>query len=109
MHADLKARDSLVCDLMKRFPHVDADILDLLVNKAFRKTDFFETREGVCRIMPPITTDLNSNQSALVSETWYRRRTRGYDSNGTDAHPTNWVKAKRWSYQIHDRYRSVSA
>jgi len=47
MHADLKARDSLVCDLMEAVrPDVDAYVLDLLEHKAFRRTDFFETREG---------------------------------------------------------------
>jgi hypothetical protein len=59
MHADLKARDSLVCDLMEAVrPEVDAYVLDFLENRAFRKTDFFETREGVCRLMPSISLDL---------------------------------------------------
>jgi CRISPR-associated protein Cas1 len=59
MHADLKARDSLVCDLMEAVrPEVDAYALDFLKKRAFRKTDFFETREGVCRLMPSISLDL---------------------------------------------------
>jgi len=56
MHADQKSRDSLACDLMEPVrPMVDAWVLDLLVDRVFRRSDFFETREGVCRIMPPLT------------------------------------------------------
>ena len=36
-------------------PQVDAFVLDLLESRAFRKKDFFETRKGVCRVMPPLT------------------------------------------------------
>jgi CRISPR-associated endonuclease Cas1 len=56
MHADQRARDSLACDLMEPVrPMVDAWVLDLLASRTFRRSDFFETREGVCRIMPPLT------------------------------------------------------
>jgi hypothetical protein len=56
MHADQRSRDSLACDLMEPVrPMVDAWVLDLLASRAFRRSDFFETREGVCRIMPPLT------------------------------------------------------
>ncbi len=56
MHADQKSRDSLACDLMEPVrPIVDAWLLDFLGKRVFRKSDFFETREGVCRIMPPVT------------------------------------------------------
>jgi CRISPR-associated endonuclease Cas1 len=56
MHADQRSRDSLACDLMEPVrPMVDAWVLDLLASRVFRRSDFFETREGVCRIMPPLT------------------------------------------------------
>lgn len=59
MHADLRARDSFVCDLMEPVrPKVDNFVLDLLQHRAFKKNDFFETREGVCRVMPPFTQTL---------------------------------------------------
>jgi CRISPR-associated endonuclease Cas1 len=59
MHADLKARDSLVCDLMEAVrPKVDEYMLSFLESCAFKKNDFFETCEGVCRLMPPISLDL---------------------------------------------------
>jgi CRISPR-associated endonuclease Cas1 len=55
MHADLRSRDSLASDLMEPArPRVDARLLDLLEKRAFVKQDFFETREGVCRVMPPL-------------------------------------------------------
>jgi CRISPR-associated endonuclease Cas1 len=56
MHADQGARDSLALDLMEPVrPQVDGFVLDLLEGRAFRKQDFFETRKGVCRVMPPLT------------------------------------------------------
>ena len=56
MHADQGSRDSLALDLMEPVrSRVDGFVLDLLESRAFRKKDFFETRKGVCRIMPPLT------------------------------------------------------
>jgi len=56
MHADQGARDSLALDLMEPVrPQVDGFVLELLESRAFRKQDFFETRKGVCRVMPPLT------------------------------------------------------
>jgi CRISPR-associated endonuclease Cas1 len=56
MHADQRSRDSLACDLMEPVRAVvDAWVLGLLAERTFRRSDFFETREGVCRIMPPLT------------------------------------------------------
>jgi hypothetical protein len=59
MHADQRGRDSFACDLIESVrPSVDAFVLDLLQRQAFKKSDFFETRTGVCRLMPRITQDL---------------------------------------------------
>ena len=59
MHLDLKARDSLARDLMEPVrPSVDAFVLNLICSRQFQKGDFFQTREGVCRILPPITCEL---------------------------------------------------
>jgi CRISPR-associated endonuclease Cas1 len=56
LHADLPARDSLQCDLMEPIrPKVDAYVLQLLKRKIFRKADFFETREGICRLLPSVS------------------------------------------------------
>ncbi len=56
LHADLPRRDSLACDLMEAIrPEVDAYVLELLRSRTFAAKDFFETREGVCRVLPPLT------------------------------------------------------
>lgn len=60
-HADQKSRDSLACDLMEAVrPKVDSFVLDFLKSRAFKKTDFFETREGVCRA-PAVSHNGTSN------------------------------------------------
>jgi CRISPR-associated endonuclease Cas1 len=59
LHADQNARDSLALDLMEAVrPTVDAWVLDVLGHRTFRKADFFETREGNCRLMPPLAKSL---------------------------------------------------
>ena len=59
MHADQRGRDSLACDLMEVIrPKVDAFVSGMLQRRAFKKADFFETREGGCRLMPTITHEL---------------------------------------------------
>jgi CRISPR-associated endonuclease Cas1 len=60
LHADQRARDSLSCDLMEAVrPKVDEFVLDLLASRTFHKSDLFETREGICRLMPPFTHQLS--------------------------------------------------
>jgi CRISPR-associated endonuclease Cas1 len=59
LHADQPSRDSLALDLMEPVrPEVDACVLELLQRQVFRAADFFETREGVCRVLPPLTQAL---------------------------------------------------
>jgi len=68
MHADQRGRDSLACDLMEAIrPKVDAYVLEFLKRRAFRKSDFFETREGICRLMSLITREL-----VQTGELWAR-------------------------------------
>lgn len=55
LHADQRARDSLALDVMEAVrPEVDGWLLDTLAARSFRKADFHETREGACRLMPPL-------------------------------------------------------
>lgn len=55
LHADLKARDSLALDVMEVVrPQVDGFVLELLRDRTFAARDFFETREGGCRLMPSL-------------------------------------------------------
>lgn len=59
LHADQGARDSLALDLMEPVrPEVDAYVLDFLQTRVFRASDFFETRQGVCRVLPPLTHEI---------------------------------------------------
>jgi hypothetical protein len=59
MHADQSARDSLGCDVMEAVrPLVDEMVLDLVLGRIFKPSHFFETREGICRILPPLSAEL---------------------------------------------------
>lgn len=59
LHTDQRNRDSLACDLMEPVrPQVDAYLLDLLARREFHKEEFFELRDGQCRLLPPLTLDL---------------------------------------------------
>jgi CRISPR-associated endonuclease Cas1 len=56
MHTDKASRSSLALDLMEPVrPLVDRLVLDLLCEQVFRKADFFEQRDGGCRLLPPVT------------------------------------------------------
>jgi CRISPR-associated endonuclease Cas1 len=59
IHTDRPRRASFACDLMEPVrPQVDAFVLQLLESHTFRAADFFETVEGNCRLMPPLTAAL---------------------------------------------------
>jgi hypothetical protein len=59
LHADQKARDSLALDIVEPIrPLVDRFVLRILTERGFRAADFVETRQGVCRILAPLTHEL---------------------------------------------------
>jgi CRISPR-associated endonuclease Cas1 len=59
LHADQLNRDSLAADLMEPVrPLVDRYLLELLTTHVFAAADFFETRQGVCRVTPPLAREL---------------------------------------------------
>ena len=59
IHADRPNRDSLASDLMEPVrPTVDEHVLQLLATHTFQPSDFFETREGNCRLMPDVAAPL---------------------------------------------------
>lgn len=59
LHADQDRRDSLAADLMEPVrPLVDRYVLELLATRTFAARDFFETRQGVCRVVAPLTHEL---------------------------------------------------
>jgi CRISPR-associated endonuclease Cas1 len=66
IHADQLNRDSLSADLMEPVrPAVDAYVLALLTSRTFAAKDFFETREGVCRVTATLGREL-----ALTTRRW---------------------------------------
>lgn len=59
IHTDKPNRASFACDLMEPIrPNVDSFVLTMLEKRTFRVDDFFETREGNCRLMPPLASAL---------------------------------------------------
>ena len=68
LHVDQSARDSLVYDLMEPIrPKLDAYVLDWISRTPLKKSWFFEQRDGSCRLMATLTTQL-----AETAVTWRR-------------------------------------
>lgn len=68
LHADQQNRDSLAADLMEPVrPLVDRYVFELLARRTFAADDFYETRQGVCRVTPPLAREL-----ALTAPDWAR-------------------------------------
>ncbi len=66
LHVDTPNRDSLACDLMEVCrPKVDAFVLNWLQNESLRKSDFWEDRNGNCRLISGLAIKL-----AQTSQTW---------------------------------------
>ncbi len=59
VHTDKKNRDSLALDLVEPLrPIVDRHVIRLLQVRHLRATDFHETADGTCRLLPPLTHEL---------------------------------------------------
>ena len=68
LHVDAPNRSSLACDLMEVCrPKVDAFVLDWLQSEPLRKSDFWEDRNGNCRLVSALATKL-----CETSDTWRR-------------------------------------
>jgi CRISPR-associated protein Cas1 len=68
LHTDEQGRDSLTLDLLEAIrPDVDRVVLDLIATRTFRRSDFTETRDGVCRLTPPLTHILAA-QTAVFAQ-----------------------------------------
>lgn len=64
LHVDAPARDSLACDIMEAVrPSVDAWLLDWITREPFRRSDFFEERNGNCRLLKTLTVKLGETTS----------------------------------------------
>ena len=60
LHVDTPNRDSLACDIMEAGrASVDAWLLDWITREPFRRSDFFELRNGNCRLMGTFTAKLS--------------------------------------------------
>ncbi len=102
LHADLKARDSLALDLMEAArPAIDAYVLDLLRSRALSRNDVLETREGACRLLPPLTerqAETTRSWGKVVGP-WAERAARllltGETAGATPASPTPLTGANR--------------
>jgi CRISPR-associated endonuclease Cas1 len=58
-HVEIIGRNSLACDIMEAVrPEVDRWVLTYLRERVFSSAEFFETREGQCRLMPDVAGDL---------------------------------------------------
>jgi hypothetical protein len=59
VHTDIRNRDSLALDLLEPVrPVVERHILSLLKTRYFTRNDFHETRQGACRLLPPLSHEL---------------------------------------------------
>ena len=68
LHVDTPNRDSLACDIMEPIrPKCDAFVLHWLQNEPLRKSDFWEDRNGNCRLASSLAIKL-----CETSDTWRR-------------------------------------
>jgi CRISPR associated protein Cas1 len=68
LHMDTINRDSLACDLMEPIrPDVDAYVLKWITHQPLKKNWFFEERNGNCRLMADLASQL-----AQTTSTWAR-------------------------------------
>src|SRR5712692_8872483 len=68
LHMDTANRDSLACDIMEPIrSKCDAFVLNWLQTEPLRRSDFWEDRNGNCRIASPLTIKLCG-----TSDTWRR-------------------------------------
>jgi CRISPR-associated endonuclease Cas1 len=68
LHMDTANRDSLACDIMEPIrPKCDAFVLDWLQREHLRRSDFWEDRNGNCRLASSLAVKL-----CETSDTWRR-------------------------------------
>ncbi len=67
IHTDQRNRDSLALDLLEPLrPVVERHVLQLLAVRHFRASDFHETRQGACRLLPLLTHELAEQLPTLA-------------------------------------------
>ena len=69
LHVDAATRDSLVYDLMEPIrPKVDEYVLDWIARTPLKRSLFFESHDGTCRLMATLTTQLSQTAIAWSRE-----------------------------------------
>ena len=69
LHADTKSRASFALDLIEPIrPAIDAYVIELLAQRTFKKSDFYETPDGNCRLLAPLTHQLAETMSLWAKE-----------------------------------------
>ncbi len=90
VHVDRGSRRSFALDVMEPVrPHVDTFVLDLLSRRLFSRADFFETRDGWCKLMPSLAqavAETASTWAGLVAPIAERVAT--LCAHGADRRPT---------------------
>jgi hypothetical protein len=91
LHADQRSRDSFVFDVIEPLrPVVDGKLLNLLERRTFGKREFFETRQGACRLMPPlpqVLAELAPDMAKLAAPVVEQVAKRLTEGQGTNAQP----------------------
>lgn len=101
LHADHGARDSLALDLMEPVrPLADAYVVGLLRSHIFTRAEVFETLDGQCRLMPPLTTMLTTTAPrwarAMLPVAQLVAKQLLHDAQSqSEAHPTGTVRRIR--------------
>ena len=64
LHTDTANRDSLALDVLEPIrPQIEAWLLNWIASEPFRRSDFFETGTGNCRLMSQLCTKLSGTAS----------------------------------------------
>jgi CRISPR-associated endonuclease Cas1 len=64
LHTDTANRDSLALDVLEPIrPQIEAWLLNWIASEPFRRSDFFETGSGNCRLMSQLCTKLSETVS----------------------------------------------
>jgi CRISPR-associated endonuclease Cas1 len=91
LHADLRSRDSLVYDVLEPVrPVVDGQVLTLLEERTFAAREFYEGRNGVVRLMPPLPqalAEMSPRLARLAAPVVEQVAQRLAQAQGTTAQP----------------------
>lgn len=68
VHLDQAGRDGMVLDLLEVVrPAVEAFVLELAADRAFRRSDFYEGPDGAVRVLMPLSHDLTATMPRWAS------------------------------------------